>query len=237
MRTSAPSRRSAGSSPTIERTSLSIVFAAGCSILLTAITSGISMIPAFSAWTESPEPGMRTRTTVSAIPSPRPRSARRRRSRRTRRPCRRHRAAGQPAASPPRGRRDGRASPSSGCRRPGRGSGRRDGSGRRGARRCEKGLEGSTDTTPTVRSGLPDVAHERPDEAGLPHSRGAGDADDRRPTSVRVDLAHERARERVAVLHEGDRPGERASFPRTHPAHELVERQLLPRHARDSMRR
>jgi hypothetical protein len=35
---------------------------------LIAIASGISMIPAFKAWTESPEPGMRTRTTVSAIP-------------------------------------------------------------------------------------------------------------------------------------------------------------------------
>ena len=36
--------------------------------LVDAITSGISMIPAFSACTESPEPGMSTRSTVSAIP-------------------------------------------------------------------------------------------------------------------------------------------------------------------------
>ena len=56
-------RRCSGSaSPTIERTSFSIVFAAGCSILLIAITSGISMIPAFSACTESPEPGISTST-------------------------------------------------------------------------------------------------------------------------------------------------------------------------------
>ena len=46
-----------GSRARIERTSVSIVFAAGWSILFTAITSGISMIPAFSAWIESPEPG------------------------------------------------------------------------------------------------------------------------------------------------------------------------------------
>ena len=45
-----------------------MVFAAGWSILLIAITSGISMIPAFSAWIESPEPGMSTSTTVSATP-------------------------------------------------------------------------------------------------------------------------------------------------------------------------
>ena len=57
-----------GSSARIERTSFSIVFAAGWSILLIAITSGISMIPAFSACTESPEPGISTSTTVSAIP-------------------------------------------------------------------------------------------------------------------------------------------------------------------------
>ena len=55
------------SSERTERTSFSIVFAAGWSILLIAITSGISMIPAFSAWIESPEPGISTSTTVSAI--------------------------------------------------------------------------------------------------------------------------------------------------------------------------
>ena len=36
----------------IDRTSFSIVFAAGWSFLLIAITSGISMIPAFRAWIE-----------------------------------------------------------------------------------------------------------------------------------------------------------------------------------------
>ena len=49
--------------PLISRT---IVSVSGCSRLLTTMMSGISMIPAFSAWIESPEPGMRTSTTVSA---------------------------------------------------------------------------------------------------------------------------------------------------------------------------
>ena len=47
--------------------SFCIAFAPGWSILLIAITSGISMIPAFSACTESPEPGIRTSTTSSAM--------------------------------------------------------------------------------------------------------------------------------------------------------------------------
>src|SRR6185436_9055323 len=61
-------RSRTGSSATIDRTSWSIVFAAGWSILLTAITSGISMIPALSAWTASPEPGISTSRTTSAMP-------------------------------------------------------------------------------------------------------------------------------------------------------------------------
>ena len=58
---------SLGPSESTCRTSFSIVFASGWSILLIAITSGISMIPAFSAWIESPEPGISASTTVSAI--------------------------------------------------------------------------------------------------------------------------------------------------------------------------
>ena len=34
--------------------------------MFTTITSGISITPAFSAWTESPDPGISTSTTVSA---------------------------------------------------------------------------------------------------------------------------------------------------------------------------
>ena len=39
----------------------------GWSSLLIAITSGISITPAFSAWIESPEPGISASTIVSAI--------------------------------------------------------------------------------------------------------------------------------------------------------------------------
>ena len=49
--------------PLISRT---IVSVSGWSALLTTITSGISITPAFSAWIESPEPGCSTSTTVSA---------------------------------------------------------------------------------------------------------------------------------------------------------------------------
>ena len=37
----------------------------GWSALLTTMMSGISITPAFSAWIESPEPGISTSTTVS----------------------------------------------------------------------------------------------------------------------------------------------------------------------------
>ena len=51
------------------RMSVAIPSACGWSHLLTTTTSGISMIPAFSAWHESPDPGRSTSTTVSAIES------------------------------------------------------------------------------------------------------------------------------------------------------------------------
>ena len=44
-----------------------MVRAAGWSALLMTITSGISITPALSACTESPEPGISTSTTVSAL--------------------------------------------------------------------------------------------------------------------------------------------------------------------------
>ena len=57
-----------GSRAITPRMSFCNAFAPGWSILLTAITSGISMIPALRACTESPEPGIRTSTTSSATP-------------------------------------------------------------------------------------------------------------------------------------------------------------------------
>ena len=112
-------------------------------------TSATSSSPAFIAWMPSPAPG-RSTTTVSAerddvvlaladadgLDQERV-EAGERRSRRTRRPSR------------ARGRRGCRASPSSGCRRPGRACAPPCGCGRRAARRRVNGLEGSTARMPT----------------------------------------------------------------------------------------
>ena len=57
------SRFASDSTPRISRT---IVSVSGWSALLITITSGISITPAFSAWIESPEPGISTSTIVSA---------------------------------------------------------------------------------------------------------------------------------------------------------------------------
>ena len=57
------SRLASDSTPRISRT---IVSVSGWSALLITITSGISITPAFSAWIESPEPGISTSTIVSA---------------------------------------------------------------------------------------------------------------------------------------------------------------------------
>ena len=57
------SRFASDSTPRISRT---IVSVSGWSALLMTITSGISITPAFSAWIESPEPGISTSTIVSA---------------------------------------------------------------------------------------------------------------------------------------------------------------------------
>ena len=57
---------SGGASERTPRISRTIVSVRGWSALLTTITSGISITPAFSAWMESPEPGISTSTTVSA---------------------------------------------------------------------------------------------------------------------------------------------------------------------------
>ena len=65
-RSSRSAVRHRGPSASIWRTSFLIAEASGWSALLIAITSGISMIPAFSACTASPEPGISTSTTVSA---------------------------------------------------------------------------------------------------------------------------------------------------------------------------
>ena len=55
-----------GPSERTPRISRTIVSVSGWSALFTAITSGISITPALSAWIESPLPGISTSTTVSA---------------------------------------------------------------------------------------------------------------------------------------------------------------------------
>jgi hypothetical protein len=57
---------SCGPSDSTPRISRTIVSVSGWSALLTAITSGISITPAFKAWIESPLPGISTSTIVSA---------------------------------------------------------------------------------------------------------------------------------------------------------------------------
>ena len=55
-----------GASESTPRISRTIVSVSGWSDLLTTMMSGISITPAFSAWIESPEPGISTSTTESA---------------------------------------------------------------------------------------------------------------------------------------------------------------------------
>ena len=64
----------------------------------------------------------------------------------------------------------------------------------------------------------------------LPDAGRAGDADDRGAARARIELAHERVRERVAVLDERDRARERTPVGGANARDELLERQLLPRH-------
>ena len=75
---------------------------------------------------------------------------------------------------------------------------------------CVNGLDGSTETTPTV---LP-CARTWPTSAAirldLPDAGRAGEADRVRAAGHRIQLAHERGRRRVAVLDERDRARERA---------------------------
>ena len=182
---SAPSTRARVSSASTERTSFSIVFAAGWSDLLIAITSGISMIPAFSAWIESPEPGIRTSRTVSATPitstslCPVPTVSRKTTSLPA--ASRSSRACSVASASPPRWPRV----PIERMKTPGS----RKWSARRirspSSAPCENGLDGSTETTPTVRSEPAHVAEERADQARLPHSGRPGDADRVRAAGAR----------------------------------------------------
>ena len=97
------------------------------------------------------------------------------------------------------------------------------------------GLDGSTETTPTVRSSPRMWRDERADEARLPDPGRAGDADDRGAARLRIELADERVRERVAVLDERDRACERTAIARANAGDELLERPAPSAPRRDSM--
>ena len=174
------------------------------------------MIPAFSACTESPEPGMSTRSTVSAIPVtstslwPAPTVS----TNTTSFPdaSSRSTAWSVVSARPPRWPRV----PIERMYTPGsvKWSESRMRSPRSAPR--ENGLDGSTDTTPTVLLLLAEQAHERADQRRLADARRPRDADDRCPAGPRIELADERVRERVAVLDQRDRARERPPVTRPH---------------------
>ena len=84
------------------------------------------------------------------------------------------------------------------------------------------GLDGSTEIDADGLSARADVADERGDQARLADARRPGDADDVRGARLRVDLADELVRERVAVLDERDRPGERAPVALAHAGGERL---------------
>ena len=75
---------------------------------------------------------------------------------------------------------------------------------------CENGLDGSTETTPTLASVRADVADEGGDEGRLSDAGRAGQAERVGAAGVRVEIRDDLVGERVGVLDERDRPRERA---------------------------
>ena len=82
------------------------------------------------------------------------------------------------------------------------------------------------------RTRLTHVRDERRDEARLADSRRSGDADDGCPSRVRIELPDEPKGQRVPVLHERDRAGERPAVGSAHAFDELSKRPLLAGHGR-----
>ena len=188
------------------------------------------MIPAFNACTESPEPGISTSSTVSAIPitstslCPAPTVSSRiellaggiEEERRL------QRRLGEPAEMAARAHRpDEHArieevvgkpirSPSSAPR--------------------VKGLDGSTEITPTVSLLLAHLTDQRRDQGRLPHARRARDADHEGCARLRIQLLDELVRERVAVLDQRDRARERSDRRRAR------RRKILEAQARRTIR-
>ena len=181
------------------------------------------MIPAFNAWTESPDPGISTSSTVSAIPitstslCPAPTVS----SSTTSLPAASSSNAACSAASesPPRWPRV----PIERMNTPGSRKWSESLIRSPSSAPCVNGLDGSTEMTPTVVSRLPHVADERADQRRLADPGRPGDADDEGRARLRVEDADELVRERVAVLDERDRPGERAPVATAHAVGEIVQ--------------
>ena len=183
--------------------------ASGWSALLTTITSGISITPAFSAWIESPEPGISASTIVSAwstmsiSPWPTPTVS----SRTSSLPEASISSAACSAASarPP-------SEPRVAIERM-----NTPGSRKWSASRIRSpstapwvnGLEGSIESTPTSRSALRSSRGQRPDQGALADPGRAGEADDPRLAGAREELGDEPVALRVAVLDQADRARQR----------------------------
>src|SRR5439155_1496480 len=79
----------------------------------------------------------------------------------------------------------------------------------------------------------PDEPDQRRDQAGLPDAGRPGDTDRVRSARLRVDVPHQLVRERIAILDERDRPGQRAPVARAHGLGQALARPLPPsRHGR-----
>ena len=147
------------------------------------------MIPAFSAWIESPEPGMSTSSTVSAIPItstslwPVPTVSTKMKSFRA--ASRTSIACSVDSARPPRCPRV----PIDRMKTPGSRKWSESLMRSPSSAPCEKGLDGSTETTPIVLPLLADESNERGDQGRLADPGRAGDADDVGGARVRVELA------------------------------------------------
>ena len=75
---------------------------------------------------------------------------------------------------------------------------------------CVNGLDGSTETTPTVLLLCTNVADDRADQRRLAHAGRPGDADGVRAAGLGVEVADDVVRERLRVLDQRDRACERA---------------------------
>ncbi len=187
------------------------------------------MIPAFSACTESPEPGISTSRTVSAIPitstslCPAPTVSRKTMSfpdaSRTSSAC------SVASARPPRCPRV----PIERMKTPEIEEviGEADAiSEQRSMGERARRVDGEDADRPLLRAHVTD---ERGDEAGLADAGRPGHADGVGAARLRIDIAHELGGHRVAVLDERDRPRERPPVARADALRERLARPVPPR--------